>query len=272
MPELPEVETIRNTLKPLVVGKRIDHVSIYYNKMIEGDASVFSNSLEGESIQDIDRVGKYLIFKLDHHAFLSHLRMEGKYFYYEHSTPPNKHTHVVFYFNDQSELHYQDTRKFGRMQLVPLDNYKNVPPLDKLAKEPFDITVDDLYPIFKNTNRGLKEILLDQQVILGIGNIYANEICFYMKMHPASKVKYFSKKRTQQLIDAAIQVLNEAIKQGGTTIHTFSANGIDGMFQVHLQVHGRENQPCRICGTTIRKIKIGGRGTYFCPTCQKRRR
>lgn len=271
MPELPEVETIRNTLKNLVLHKRIKDVEVYYDKIIDGDTNVFVSSLINQEIIDIDRVGKYLVFVLDNDAFISHLRMEGKYFFKQEKTDVNKHTHVIFTFDDDTYLYYQDTRKFGRMQLMTHD-YRSELPLSKLAKEPFDIQVDDLYDKFKKSNKGLKEILLDQSVILGIGNIYANEICFMMGLHPKAKVKYFSRKKIQQLIDASIVVLNHAIEKGGTTIHTFNANGIDGLFSIELNVHGRNNQPCKICNETIKKIVVGGRGTYFCPQCQSKRR
>ena len=231
-------------------------------------------SIEGLSEQfiiDIDRRGKYLIFIFSNETMISHLRMEGKYFYYPKAHQVDKHTHVVFYFKDGSELHYNDFRKFGRMQMSNF-KYLDLPPLSELGKEPFELTVDDLYPYFKGSNRYLKEVLLDQHIILGLGNIYANETCFMMGLHPKTRVKNLSKVKIQKLIDASCDVLSRAIEQGGTTVHTFSALGIDGRFQVELKVHGHENEPCQVCGTKIKKIKVGGRGTYYCPKCQIKRK
>lgn len=270
MPELPEVETVRRTLLPLVVNRKITQIDVHYQKIIEGDVEKFIQQVVDQTIRDIDRVGKYLIFKLDHIAFLSHLRMEGKYHYVSSDVPLTKHDHIVFHLDNDKELRYHDTRKFGRMQLVPLDSYKEQLPLSKLGKEPMVARLQDIYPKLHHKKIPIKHVLLDQTIFTGIGNIYANEICFRMKLNPKTPASNLSKKRVQELIDCASLVLQEAIKQGGTTIHSFSANGIDGLFQVKLQVHGKKI--CPICKGKITKEMVKQRGTYYCKTCQNKRR
>lgn len=269
MPELPEVETVRQTLRQFVLKKTIESVDVYYDKIIVDETSQFVNALKSQTIQDIDRVGKYLIFKLDDKAFVSHLRMEGKYHIVEKTTPINQHTHVVFHFNDGQDLRYIDTRKFGRMQLVSLENYRNELPLSKLGKEPFTISDEELYEKLHRKSIPIKSALLDQSIMCGIGNIYANEICFLMHIDPRTQSSRLSHKRVHELRLITIDVLNRAIAQGGTTIHSFDSNGIHGLFQLELNAHGQKI--CSICHGEMKKIMLNMRGTYFCPKCQKRR-
>ena len=268
MPELPEVETVRQTLRQFVLNDTIEDIEIYYPNIIEGDCDEFINRVKNQTIRDIDRVGKYLIFLLDDVAFVSHLRMEGKYHIVDKLTPVNKHTHVVFHLKNK-DLVYIDTRKFGRIRLVDRNHYKDEPPLNKLGKEPFDIDDQDLYTLLHRTSLPIKSALLDQSIMSGIGNIYANEICFKMNIDPRTPASRLSKKRVVQLKQISIDVLNRAIEAGGTTIHSFDANGIHGLFQIQLNVHGQKI--CPICQGQIKKIMLGQRGTYFCPHYQKKR-
>lgn len=269
MPELPEVETVRQTLRQFILNQEILDIDIYYDKIINGDSQEFRQRLAHQHIQEIERVGKYLIFILDHDAFVSHLRMEGKYHIVDSKTPVDKHTHVVFHLPNHQDLRYIDTRKFGRMEIVDLHHYLDQEPLKKLGKEPFDIDVDELYRLLHRSSLPIKSALLDQSIMAGIGNIYANEICFEMKIDPRSKASRLSKARVKELKDIAVNVLTRAIQQGGTTIHSFDANGIHGLFQVELNAHGQK--VCSCCGGEIKKIMLNQRGTYYCPICQKRR-
>ena len=269
MPELPEVETVRRTLKNFVLHKIIDSIEVRYPRIIDGDVETFVTTLIHQSICDIDRYGKYLIFILDHDAFISHLRMEGKYQICKKGDILSKHDHVIFVLDEGMELRYNDVRKFGRMKLVDHDDYKNQLPLSKLGPEPFEIDYLELYQKLKKKNKAIKTVLLDQSIMTGIGNIYANEICYQMHLNPYTKANVLSKKRVKELVDVACEILNKAILQGGTTIHSFSANGIDGLFQVQLKVHMQEKCPQ---GHDIKKISLNGRGTYYCPICQKARR
>ena len=269
MPELPEVETVRRTLKNFIIGKEIKTIQVHYDKIITGNTDNFVTTLTGQTIRDIDRVGKYLIFILDRDAFVSHLRMEGKYHIVDPSEPLNKHQHLSFIFSDGTALRYQDTRKFGRLELVSKDSYRQDLPLCKLGPEPWDADPKAIYAKIHKSSLPIKALLLDQAIMTGIGNIYANEICFTMKMDPRTPGKRVSKKRVVELIAVSTEILKQAIAQGGTTIHSFDANGITGLFQLQLQVHSQKI--CPVCNGAITKEMVRGRGTYYCPTCQKKR-
>lgn len=269
MPELPEVETVRQTLRQFVLNEKIESIDVYYDKIITGNTQEFITRLTHQSIREIERVGKYLIFLLDDDAFVSHLRMEGKYHIVDRQVPVDKHTHVVFHLLNQKDLRYIDTRKFGRMELVDRYMYCQQKPLNQLGKEPFDIDTKELYRLLHKTSLSIKTALLDQSIMCGIGNIYANEICFLMKIDPRTKASRLSKKRVEELKQTSIDVLKRAIAQGGTTIHSFDANGIHGLFQVELNAHGQK--VCPVCQGEIKKIMLNQRGTYYCPHCQKRR-
>ncbi len=269
MPELPEVETVRKTLKNFIIGKEIKAIQVHYDKIITGDPNQFVTSLTGQTIRDIDRVGKYLVFILDRDAFISHLRMEGKYNIVDAQKPLNKHEHLSFFFSDGTTLRYQDTRKFGRLELVSKDTYRQDLPLAKLGPEPWDASPEAIYAKIHQSNLPIKTLLLDQRIMTGIGNIYANEICFRLKIDPRTPGKRLSKKRVAELIRVAQTILSQAIAQGGTTIHSFDANGITGLFQVQLNVHTQKI--CPVCQGTITKEMVRGRGTYYCKTCQKKK-
>lgn len=269
MPELPEVETVKRTLKNFVLNCKITNIIVRYPNIIDGQTEEFIHSLVGKTIQDIDRVGKYLIFLLEDTAFLSHLRMEGKYNLKQKGYVYSKHDHIIFELDNGQVLCYHDTRKFGRMQLVDRDDYHYQLPLSKLGPEPMDAQLQEVYPLIHKSSLPIKTLLLDQTIMAGIGNIYANEICFHMAMNPKTAGKALSKKRVQQLIDISSEVLLKAIDQGGTTIHSFDSNGINGLFQVSLMVHTKK--VCPICQGEITKEMVHQRGTYYCKKCQKRR-
>lgn len=269
MPELPEVETVRRTLKNFIIGKEIKTISVHYDKIVTGDTNRFIDTLQGQTIQDIDRVGKYLIFILENDAFVSHLRMEGKYNIVEAAKPLNKHEHITFHFCDGTELRYQDTRKFGRLELVNKATYRQDLPISKLGPEPWAADPKAVYLRIHKSSLPVKTLLLDQSIMTGIGNIYANEICFHIKIHPKTQGKRISKRRVEELIEASKEILERAIEQGGTTIHSFDANGITGLFQVQLQVHMQK--VCSVCNGEVTKEMVHGRGTYYCKGCQKKR-
>lgn len=269
MPELPEVETVRQTLRHLVLNRTIENVTVLYPAIVEGDVASFIQAVQGQTIREIDRKGKYLIFILDQIAFLSHLRMEGKYLFEPSSTPIEKHTHLIFQLDQGMDLRYHDVRKFGRLMLVDHDQYLSMEPLAKLAKEPFYLTAAELYAQLKDCHQPIKTALLDQTKIAGLGNIYANEVLFRAAIHPLTKASDLSLQKVQLLLDCACAVLSEAIAQGGTTIRSFSSNGIHGLFTQQLDVHGRDGEICHRCGYHIIKKKINTRTAYYCPKCQK---
>ncbi|QKY69653.1 DNA-formamidopyrimidine glycosylase [Lentibacillus sp. CBA3610] len=274
MPELPEVETIKNTLKRFVIDKTITDVSVFWPKIIKrpDDIEQFKQLLTEQTIQAIHRKGKFLLFELDDAVLVSHLRMEGKYNVHLSAEPVKKHTHVIFKFNNGEELRYNDVRKFGTMHLFKKGDECNHKPLNQLAPDPFDeaFTVDYLYRKLKKTDRLIKSVLLDQSVVAGLGNIYVDETLFKAKIHPLRKANKLKKKEATAIWEAAISTLKEAVDQGGTTIRSYvNSQGDMGMFQQELFVYGQENEPCKTCGKTIVKMKVGGRGTHVCVSCQK---
>lgn len=270
MPELPEVETVKETLKKQILNKKIIDVQVYYNNIIAyPKVEEFIKQIKEQTILDIKRRGKWLMFELNDYYLLSHLRMEGK-FYIETNEPVNKHQHVIFKFNDE-ELRYQDTRKFGKMYLYKKDEAFNNKPLNELGYEPWDnnLTVSYLKEKYKNKNIPIKTVILDQQIFTGLGNIYADEVLFLSNINPLTKANKLNKKELNQIIDNSRKVLEKAIKLGGTTIKTYeSSKGIHGNFQNELLVHTKDI--CPNCNSKILKIRVGGRGTYYCPKCQKK--
>jgi formamidopyrimidine-DNA glycosylase len=268
MPELPEVETVKEKLKKELLKKRINDVKVFYNGIIATSLKDFNN-IKNQEIIDITRRGKFLIFELTDYYLVSHLRMEGKYFIKDINEEKNKHDHVIFYFSDFT-LRYNDTRKFGKMYLVTKDKLLTDTPLNKLGLEPWDNNLNSNYLKDKfNKNIAIKTLLLDQSIISGIGNIYADEILFLSKVNPKKMGKELNKKELDNIIKNTRIVLEQGIKNRGTTIHSFSSLGSIGDNQNHLLVHTKEGMPCVNCGSIIKKIKVNGRGTYYCPMCQK---
>jgi len=267
MPELPEVETVRRTLKNFILDKKIREVNVHYDKIIDGDTPLFVETLKGQRTCDVDRVGKYLIFILEEDAFISHLRMEGKYNIVDASKPLNKHEHISICFHDGTELRYHDTRKFGRLALADKANYRCELPLKKLGPEPWEADTEVLYARIHKSSLPIKTLLLNQSIMAGIGNIYANEICFAIKINPKTPGNQISKKQVEELVEASKVILEAAVAQGGTTIHSFEANGVTGLFQVQLQVHSQKI--CPVCQGDVTKEQVQGRGTYYCKACQK---
>ncbi len=269
MPELPEVETVKETLKKKLLNKKINDIKILYNGIIATDINLFKKNIKNQVIKNITRRGKFIIFELTDYYLVSHLRMEGKYFIKDISDEINKHEHVIFYFDDFS-LRYHDTRKFGKMYLVAKDKLYTDTPLSKLGYEPWDNNLDSKYLKNKfSCNIAIKTLLLDQSIISGIGNIYADEILFLSRINPCKKGKDLTNLELNNIIINTRKVLEQGIENKGTTIHSFSSLGVIGDNQSHLLVHTRENLPCTVCGSLIKKIKVNGRGTYYCPICQK---
>ena len=276
MPELPEVETVRNTLKNQILNKQIIDVKVFYSGIIENiSVNEFINSLKNQIIIDILRKGKYLIFILNKGSIISHLRMEGKFFLRDEKEEKYNHEHVIISFSDHTTLRYHDTRKFGKMAYLPTNKYEeiiNYPSLIKLGPDGNveNIKTDYLYNQFQKRNIPLKTALLNQEIIAGLGNIYVDEVCYRAKLNPLVKTKNITIEKCSEIIKYSKEVLDEAILQGGTTIRSYTSSlGVTGRFQQSLLVHNRENEKCYTCNNIIKKIQVGGRGTYYCPTCQK---
>lgn len=272
MPELPEVETVRKALLLKLQNKKIINITILHNNVFnKNNIEEVKQKIKNQTINDIKRRGKWLVFELDNYYLLSHLRMEGKYLYRNKSQKVEKHELVIFNINNEFELRYKDVRKFGKMELVEKDKL-NESSLKKLGYEPWDknLTIAYLKEKYKNKNIPIKTLLLDQSIIVGIGNIYADEILFLSKINPHTKGKNLTEKNLKDIIENTKKVLETAIKEGGTTIRSYtSEEGVTGLFQNDLNVHMKENEPCLVCKTKIKKDKIGGRSSYYCNNCQK---
>lgn len=273
MPELPEVETIRRTLEQYVLNKTIAAVDVHWGKIIKepDDTGKFKNLIIGQTIQKLDRRGKFLLFYLNDFVLISHLRMEGKYSVHSLQDDIKKHTHVVFTFTDGQELRYNDVRKFGTMHLYPIGRELNEAPLKKLGPEPFDASFTFEY--FKNklqkTERLIKAVLLDQSVVTGLGNIYVDETLFKAGVHPLRRANTLNDSEIENIQKAAIATLAEAVELGGTTIRSYvNSQGEMGMFQQELFVYGQDGEACKQCGKEIIKLKVAGRGTHICSSCQ----
>lgn len=273
MPELPEVENVRNGLKQLITGKTIRKVRVLWTNIIKDPAvPEFKKRIEGQKIEDIRRQGKFLLFILTHDVLISHLRMEGKYRLEGPDVPLTKHTHVVFELDTEEELRYLDVRKFGKMSLVEKEKLEAHPSIRNLGPEPEDETLDTdhLAEALKKTERLVKACLLDQTIVAGIGNIYADEILYDAYIHPERKGKDLDRNEIKRLRDSIVSIMNKAVEKGGTTIRTYSnAYGAEGSYQEYLSVYGKTEEECPRCHHAIQKIKVAQRGTHYCPECQK---
>ena len=274
MPELPEVETVKEALNQTVKGQTIKDIELRYEPMVKNmSADEFKEKLINQTIQEVSRRGKYLVFHFDDYQLLSHLRMEGKYFYVDSNFELNSHVHVIFTLENGKRLLYQDTRKFGTYHLYDKAiDLETTAPFQVLGLEPFatEFTPSYVKEKIQNKKKPIKSLLLDQTVVCGLGNIYVDEVLYRARLHPLTSSSELTDKDIENVVKYTVEVLARAIELGGTTIRTFSSShGVSGTFQNELLVHQRKGENCYECHTPIEKIKVGGRGTYFCPTCQK---
>lgn len=272
MPELPEVETVRRTLEPLIKDKTIKNVTVWYPKIIMGDAEQVAKQLKGKKIITVDRYGKYLLIRLsDDLTLVSHLRMEGKYRLVTPERPKQKHEHVQFEFTDGTALRYDDVRKFGRMHLVETGTERITTGIKHLGPEPnsSEFSINYFEKALAKKKKNIKNTLLDQSVVCGLGNIYVDEVLWLSKIHPLSSAQKIPHEQVEILHDNINEIMQKAIKLRGTSVHTFlDAAGTSGNYQNELKVYGHAGESCVRCSTKLEKIKVNGRGTTFCPTCQ----
>lgn len=270
MPELPEVETVKRILEKALVGSTIKDIEVLKKRIIHGDVEHFRSQLIGQTYTRISRVGKYLVFHLTNDlVILSHLRMEGKYIEIDHDQPLSRFARVVIHLSDGRRICYDDSRQFGTMELRTEQDYLSSKSLTVLGDEPFNIDKETFYKRIKKTNKTIKEAILDQSIITGLGNIYADEVLYITKIHPRFPAKLLTREQTDAIVDQSIVVLNKAIAAGGSTIRSYqSARGVTGYFQQQLLAYGRHYQTCEICNHKFKKIRVGGRGTTYCPYCQ----
>lgn len=273
MPELPEVETVRGTLAGLIVGRTIEKVSVHLPRIIQrpDDVRMFEMELAGHRIENVGRRGKFLLIQLNGLVLVSHLRMEGRYGLYQQQDEVEKHTHVIFHFTDGMELRYKDVRQFGTMHLFQPGQELVSKPLVKLGLEPLDplFTFEAFCKVIASRTTKIKPALLNQEYIVGLGNIYVDEALFRAGVYPQIQANQLNVEQLQKLYEAIVSTLSEAVSAGGSSIKSYvNGQGEMGMFQHSLNVYGRKGQPCPACGQPIEKITLAGRGTHYCPGCQ----
>lgn len=292
MPELPEVETIRRDLEKEILKKKIQKIEIKDSKIIKNSPNIFRKKLEGYFFSSINRIGKLLIFQIANNNYLLiHLKMTGQLIYCKedfcvaggHSLSQSeqipgvgdnssgKYNRVVFIFEDNSKLYFNDLRKFGYLKIVnrnELDLIKETFGIEPLTE---NFTIDNFTKIFRNKKTNIKALLLNQKLIAGIGNIYADEVLFEAEILPDRLVKEVSAEEIKRLYLAIKKIIKKAIKYRGTTFSNYvDGSGQKGNFTQFLKVYGRKDQKCLKCKQgTIKKGKIAQRGTSYCPICQK---
>lgn len=272
MPEIAEVRVVKDTLKKQILNKKITKVKVLYKDMIVSDYNAFITNIENTTIKDITTCGKWIIFNLGEYSLLSHLRMEGKYFYVKSNTKIDKHIHVIFTLDNGMDLRYNDVRKFGKMELVKTKDVYNTECIKKLGIEPDNNKLNSKYLLekFKGKSIPIKETLLDQTIINGLGNIYANEVLFASGINPLKKTSEITKSEADKIVESSRRIIKRSTELGGCTIRSYTSSlGVIGHYQDELKVQSRESLPCFNCNTPIKRIKISGRSTFYCEKCQK---
>ncbi|HEX8457139.1 MAG TPA: bifunctional DNA-formamidopyrimidine glycosylase/DNA-(apurinic or apyrimidinic site) lyase [Pyrinomonadaceae bacterium] len=277
MPELPEVELVARALNGLVGSRRVLAARLLRAGLApETPPAAFARALRGRHIERVGRRGKHILFEFDDAQILiAHLRMTGRFLLLPLAAPLPKHTHAVFYLDDERRLAFSDQRHFGMMKLTRADELAHAKELRLLAPEPFsaDFTPAYLRATFARTRRTLKETLLDQTKVTGLGNIYAAEAMFLARINPFHVAAELSVRRLPRLHRAILAVFDEAIAHGSTmNVDPENIDGsyYDGGYQGRWRVYAREGEPCLHCRAPIRRITHAGRSTYFCPRCQRR--
>ena len=273
MPELPEVETIRRVLEPQIKGVTITTVTVNRPEVIgHPTAEKFCQALTGQTIKAMTRKGKFLSVLMESDDYFTlHLRMTGCLLLTPADYPAEKHTHIVFHLSSGDELRFSDTRRFGRFWLFRKGESDTYSGVDKLGLEPFDIglTADYLQQHFGKRKKAVKECLLDQSVIAGIGNIYSDEILFAAKIHPARPANSLTKAEWERLAAAVPERLAYFIEKNALTPEEYlESKGEDYRNTPFLQVYGRGGEACPSCGAMLLRMVVGGRGSMYCPKCQ----
>jgi formamidopyrimidine-DNA glycosylase len=270
MPELPEVETTRRGLEPLLVGQTIAAMEIRQPSLRWPVDQSLAARVRDRRIRSLMRRGKYLIVNLDDGALLIHLGMSGRLRYVTDATPPAPHDHFDVAFASGSKLRFNDPRRFGSLHFT--ESPENHWLLRDLGPEPLEneFTGDYLWSVSRGRRVAVKQLLMNAGIVVGIGNIYASEALFRAGIHPSRPAGRIALKRYERLVDSIRDVLRDAIRAGGTTLRDFmGSDGRAGYFQQELLVYGREGEPCTGCEAPIRQRVIGQRATYFCVECQR---
>lgn len=270
MPELPEVETIKNALAPLITGRCVLDIEVLWHKaLVKPSIGLFRERLIGQAITTLGRRGKYFLFDLSNNqTMVLHLKMTGLLLLKPPSADIEKYTTAVFRLDGENDLHFIDQRKFGAFWMVEDRNEV----IEKLGPEPLDdkFTPTVLSKIVHRHTIPIKALLCDQQRIAGIGNMYADEALFDAKIHPSIPANALTNKQAKGLCIAIKEVLERGISHNGASVSTFRLpNGKEGLAHTQFRVAHKMGEPCFVCGSPITRIKIRGRGSYFCPNCQR---
>ena len=268
MPELPEVETVRRTLAPVVEGHTIATVSFAWPRTCAGDPRATAARLTGQGIERLERYGKYLLFHLHKDGRRSHLvvhlRMTGTLLV---NGAPDRFTRASMSLDDGTAVVFRDVRKFGRWEWSELLPAR----LAALGPEPLEIRRDEFTTRLRSRRARLKALLLDQEFLRGLGNIYADEALFGARLHPLRSANGVGPRKARDLYDAIRNVLRDAIEAGGTSIRDYrDSRGAEGGFQRQIRIYGRTGEPCVNCGTRVRRVVVAQRSTHYCPRCQRR--
>jgi len=273
MPELPEVETVAAGLRAGIVGLKIKAARCRLPKLLRETRPETLGALAGTRISAVRRRGKILIVEAPPRALLFHLKMTGQFSWAHPDRPSDKHTHFVLSFADAAEeLRFRDVRKFGFLRCLPCRDIDTCDEVGRLGPEPLEITLTEFAGRLGGRKGRLKSVLLDQRVLAGVGNIYADEALHAAGLHPLTAANRLSPVETKRLRTALRRILKAAIAAGGSSIRDYrNVGGGIGDFQTRHKVYGRAEETCRRCRGTIRRIVVGGRATFYCPKCQRKK-
>ena len=273
MPELPEVETIRRSLQPRVLGRCIVEVEVREPRLRRRIADNFAARLVGQRIDGIERRAKYLLFRLaSGDCLVAHFGMSGTIIVHDTRVPPEPHDHVRLRLDDGAELVLNDPRRFGLLLLVAAGEMNDLAELRDLGVDPLegDLRAESLAAALRRSRRPVKNLLLDQTVLAGLGNIYATEALFRAGIRPTRRACRVRRAEVVRLLDSIRAVLREAVDLGGSSISDYrDGNGRPGYFQLRLRVYDRKGEPCSLCGAAIRRVVQTGRSSFYCPQCQR---
>ena len=273
MPELPEVETVCRSLRPHILGRRISRIEVLEPRLrtrIEENALA---PLVGRKIIDIERKGKYILMRLDGGwVWVFHLGMSGKLICVARNSARRKHDHIVVHLNNGSEFRYHDPRRFGLALVTTTRELKELAQLRHLGVDPLDgdLTGDYLFRFTRTSQRRIRDLLIDQQIIAGLGNIYANEVLFLTGIKPTARARRLTRNQVRLMAERIPELLRQAIRWCGTSFSDYrDADDKRGGFQEHLRVYDRQGEACRVCSSTIKRVALGNRSAFYCPSCQK---
>ena len=274
MPELPEVETVKNALIPELTGRTIVRVELF-SPAIRTPLTPLKKALPGRKILNLRRWARYIAAELDNGKYLViHLGMTGVVRVEDSSVPRRKHEHVFLHLDNGMIFRFEDVRRFGELEVHPVGKSGLPAKFDGFGPEPLsgDFTADYLFCCSRNVKGAVKNFIMDNGVVSGIGNIYATETLFAAKIDPRMPAGSLTRNQCRKIVENSRRILKDAIAAGGTTIADFRhVDGTEGKFAVALQIYGKTGEPCPVCGTELKSVKIGGRTSVFCPRCQKRR-